>query len=503
MKKILALVIACVMVIALGTTVMAAGSGSITVKNATKGYTYTAYKILDATYQGTGDTAKVSYTTKTPALFVDKTVDGTTIPCPFAVSTNKDANNNYSVQLAVKTPASGSNPAVYYSDEDVVAWITASLSSFGTGITGTADATNSTVTFSNLDYGYYYITSGLGATVTIDTAKPTATVYDKNTTTPVDPVKKIVSVDGTAVDNLAAADAHVDSVVGFKVTASTNNWVDQDNIRTSWSMEDTPTNMTIDLSTVVVKFNGTTLTRGTNYTATVDSAGKLSINVPMTDSDGNSIYPANLGGTDPGPGLIPIEITYSAKITKEAAGTPAKNQIPGSYVEVFTYGVRIAKVDQSEQPLAGAKFELWSTKGVANGTAAALTFIDNGDGTYTYSETGTVTTLDMTTNTTISVLGLDSKWSYTLKETAVPAGYNQADDKSIAGTDLTKVVATTNTAPDATENGLNTVTVINNQGATLPQTGGIGTTIFYIVGGLLVAGAFVLLVTKRRMSVKN
>ena len=175
----------------------------------------------------------------------------------------------------------------------------------------------------------------IGSIVTINSAVPTAEVYDKNETSPVDPTKVIVSVDGTAQSDVAAADAHVGSVVGFKLTGSTNNWIDKDHIRESWTITDTPTNMTIDLSSVVVKFNGTALTAGTDYTATLDATtGALTIYVPMVDSNGNSVFPANLGTSA---GLIPIEITYSATITAEAAAAPAKNQIPGSSTEVDTY----------------------------------------------------------------------------------------------------------------------------------------------------------------------
>jgi LPXTG-motif cell wall-anchored protein len=454
-------------------------TGSITVKNATKGYEYNAYKVFDATYDGT----KVSY--KTPAANASK-LDSTL----FGWSTVADKDGNISVWVKDDV-----------AEADVITWVKANYSNFGgTAIPGTFDDANSTVTFSGLDFGYYYITSGLGAAVTIDSAVPTAEVYDKNETTPVDPTKKIVSVDGTAVEDLAAADAHVGSVVGFKLTGSTNNWINKDTIRESWTITDTPTNMTIDESSVVVKFNGTALA-ATAYTKAVDATtGALTITVPMVDSNKNSIYPANLGTSA---GLIPIEITYSATITKDAGDNPAKNQIPGSSVEIFTYAFQVAKTDGNNAPLPGAQFELWSAKG-ATGDEDKLTFIDNGNGVYTFYEkkgeddtTATVTTLDMTTNTTIVVKGLDNGWTYTLKEITVPDGYNQAEDKEIAGSKLTKVTADTDTTPAST--ALYKETVVNKQGTVLPSTGGMGTTILYVVGGIVVAAALVLLITKRRM----
>ena len=91
---------------------------------------------------------------------------------------------------------------------------------------------------------------------------------------------------------------------------------------------------------------------------------------------------ANLGTTA---GLIPIEITYSATIDKEAAGAPAKNEIPGSSVEIDTYAFQVAKTD-GKDPLKGAQFELWSDKGVEGGTAAALKFIDIGLLRFSYEQ---------------------------------------------------------------------------------------------------------------------
>ena len=468
-KKIFALLVAMVMVLGMSTMAFAAeenepaaaATGSITVKNAAKGYEYNAYKVFDATYNGD----KVSY--KTPsanASLLDETL--------FGVSTVEDEDGNISVWALEDA-----------TEEDIIAWVKGNYSKFGgAAIAGTWDDTNSTVTFSGLDFGYYYITSGLGAAVTIDSAVPTQEVYDKNETTPVDPTKTIVSVDGTAQSEVTTADAHVGSIVGFKLAGSTNNWIDKDTIRESWSITDTPSNMTIDVSTVVVKFNGTALADDA-FTAAVDDSGALTITVPMVDANKNSIYPSNLGTEA---GLIPIEITYSATITKDAGDSPAKNQIPGSSTEVDTYAFKVTKTDGTA-PLPGAQFELWAD-------GAALKFDDNADGTYTYNANGTVTTLDMTTNTTITIKGLDNSWAYTVKETKVPDGYNQAEDKTIEGSSLTKVNA------DIASLNLYEETVINKQGAVLPTTGGIGTTMFYIVGSVLVIGAAVILISGRRMA---
>ena len=472
MKKLFAFALVLVMLTALSATVLAADGdatkGTITVKNATKGYEYKAYKVFDATYNGDA----VSY--KTPAANASK-LDDTL----FGWSAAADVDGNITVWKLDDA-----------SDTDVTDWIEEHYADFGgTAINGVFDDANSTVTFSNLDFGYYYISSGLGSTVTIDSAVPTAEVYDKNETTPVAPAKTIVSVDGKAVADLEEADAHVGSVVGFKVTAKTNNWIDKDTIREKWELTDTVTNMTIDPESVVVKVNGTAIT---NFTAAGDGNGGMILNIPMVDSNKNSIYPANLDTT---PGLIPIEITYSATINKEAAGAPAKNEIPGSSVEVFTYAFQVAKTDDKNAALKGAQFELWSTAG--GETEAALKFIDNGDGTYTYSPDGTVTTLDMTTNTTITIKGLDKAWTYTLKETKVPEGYNPAEDKEIAGSSLTKVEDGTDTTMNST--ALYKETVVNKTGAELPSTGGIGTTLFYVFGGILFLGAAVVLVARRRV----
>lgn len=123
---------------------------------------------------------------------------------------------------------------------------------------------------------------------------------------------------------------------------------------------------------------------------------------------------------------------------------------------------------------------------------------------------------------TFNIAGLDDG-TYYLREIQAPNGYNllendvklvitattangQAWNSGIAADALTGLTIAVNDGepqPGNTETGIVNVTVENNQGATLPETGGIGTTLFYIIGGLLVVGAGILLVVRIRMKAHN
>lgn len=174
-----------------------------------------------------------------------------------------------------------------------------------------------------------------------------------------------------------------------------------------------------------------------------------------------------------------------------------KGETPWDNVIVFTYKVVVNKIDQAGDPLEGAQFTL--TKKTKNGTDVVKTMDVN------------------TTLTQFTLSGLDDG-EYTLTETVTPAHYNTispitftvtADHKidwdSISTRDnvLTslsgnKVIGEITFSVDKTAGTL-TTNVINNIGTTLPGTGGIGTTIFYVIGGGLMVAAAILLITKKRM----
>lgn len=160
-------------------------------------------------------------------------------------------------------------------------------------------------------------------------------------------------------------------------------------------------------------------------------------------------------------------------------------------VIVFTYQVVVNKVDEKGEPLAGAGFTLYKKNHSGEYEAVGSELKGNGMTTFTWSR-------------------IDDG-CYKIVETTTPAGYNtisdvefvvsaehqvEADDPklvSLSGEAASGLVFSS--LPDV---GSLTSKVENKAGLKLPETGGIGTTLFYVVGGALVIGAAVLLVVRRR-----
>lgn len=170
---------------------------------------------------------------------------------------------------------------------------------------------------------------------------------------------------------------------------------------------------------------------------------------------------------------------------------------PWDNVIVFTYKVVVNKVDQNRQPLEGAEFTL--TKKLKDGTENVIPM-----------------KIDTSNKALFTLSGLDDG-VYTLTETVTPAHYNtispitftvnadhtitwEADPRntvltSLSGNTASGEITFTHNETD----GSLTTDVVNNIGTTLPGTGGIGTTIFYVIGGGLMVAAAILLITKKRM----
>ena len=181
-------------------------------------------------------------------------------------------------------------------------------------------------------------------------------------------------------------------------------------------------------------------------------------------------------------------LTYS----NNPYSTTDRGRTVGDTVIVFTYKVVVNKVDGQDAPLPGAQFKL---EKLIKGAGA--------EGTDAYQLVKEFTATDNANATTFSFEGLDDG-NYRLTETVTPAGYNTMEPIEFTVTaeheiesnypQLTALNGTPDGAIQITfthslPDGSLSTNVVNEQGLELPSTGGIGTTIFYIVGIVLVLGA--------------
>lgn len=183
-----------------------------------------------------------------------------------------------------------------------------------------------------------------------------------------------------------------------------------------------------------------------------------------------------------------------------AGGSGELGKTPEDYVWVFTYEVDNKKVDASdEKPLEGAGFKLYA----ADGNTEIKLVKDETISAYRPVKTGeTEVEMKSGTDGAFNIVGLDAG-SYILKETSVPAGYNKCDDvKFTIEAKHAEDAGGASAKTTLTSNSTVSNTIANKKGAILPKTGGIGTTIFYVLGTVLVVGAGILLAVKRRTKVK-
>lgn len=475
------------------TAAVAENDGTLTIQNATIGRTYTVYKVFDATYSGTN--ISYTYTKGDSDLFYPVL---TAEDSPF-VLTPTVVENVYNVTIKEGATA-----------EAISEWLTdyqSLLTQYGDAIT----AESSTVVFENLPYGYYYVTANIDSVVvSIDTVTPSVTIIDKNQKPNIN--SKLVW-NGTGW--VPANSLNVGDVVEFQINATLTNYDGEKQIK-EYVFTDIMAN---GFSPVIggslevyVTPQGGNETEISNFTYSLinDQAdpNDFTVKIPWATYNEEtgiwtSIYAAS----------CEIRIEYSATVldTAELGANGNKNKVKLSwnYVDgegdedpdepetiTYVYRITINKVDaDNNTPLAGAEFVL--RKGnEADGymylkyTAATETAPADVEWV-TDIKDATVYTTDANGSAIISGI---AEGTYELVEIKAPEGYN------LLSAPVTVTVPTP--AEEGQEQNHDNVTIIvkNSTGSELPSTGGIGTTIFYIVGGVLMVAAVVLFATKKRMS---
>ena len=173
-----------------------------------------------------------------------------------------------------------------------------------------------------------------------------------------------------------------------------------------------------------------------------------------------------------------------------------------SETTTYSYSFDLVKTDSDGTLLAGAKFKLYADQDCTN----EIKLVADGTNGYRVATTGEkeVQYIETKANSALTIKGLKGTTTYYLKEIEAPKGYNELENAfafTIASANISSNLnETSNKWVEETSTGIH---IINNAGTTLPSTGGMGTTVFYVVGGGLMAVAVVLLVTKKRMENKR
>lgn len=475
-KRTLALLLAVVLVLALSISAFAVDTnGSIKVDNAVVNKTYTLYRIFDLDSHNT-DYSAINY--KVSAKWANFFVTGA-------------AGLNYVTidDMGYVTWKDGANAADF-----AAAAIAYATKANGIANDGQQKATSSIVEFTNLPLGYYLVQSDLGALCSLDTTMPDVEIQEKNSKPT---AKKEVEEDSTG--NYGD---HNDADIGQKVNFRTTiNVVDGD--PKNYVLHDKMSEgLTFDATSVKVAIGDTSLTEGTDYTL-VSPGLDNGCTFEVRFADGK-LKPNDV-----------VTVTYSAKVNENAVvgGTGNPNEIHLSYgndsststtpSETRTYVwefdvLKYTMKEGTQTPLAGAQFKLYKE---VNGTKNYVIVDANNKVTGWTDKKDEGSLFETPASGKFEIIGLDAD-TYYLEEIQAPAGYNMLKDPVrvviTATIDQTTKVGTATVTYGNGATG--TVEIENNTGTELPSTGGVGTTIFYVIGGLLMAVAVVLLVTKKKMS---
>ena len=491
-KKIAAIMFAFMMVFSLSTNVKAVAGGSITIDNAIKGQTYKIYKIMDLesydlgeglySYKPASPQWKTFFTSNPVAqkyINVDANTDGITwkdnstageTEAEKKTRLDKEASELAKAALAYATQNSITND-------------------------GEEDATGTTVTFTNLELGYYLVDSSVGALCSLNTTNTTATIEEKNAVPSVE--KKVSDAEnGTFKDD---SHANIGDTVYFKTTITAQpgaeKYILHDTMDAAFTFNEgsivvksgdatidsiyydiylnknhpTATNKAEDGCTFEIRFKQ-------NYLDTLVKNQQIVVTYNAILNEKATI---NVGDHNT------AELTYGDKGSVEDSTTTSTSQM-----KVLKY------TETTTNTLNGAKFKLYTQQ--TDGEALKFTKKDDQNYILTKEATGQ-DEIETIQEGTFTLKGLKPGVTYYLEETEAPKGYNKLTSRiKVELQDSGMVIVNGNN----TGRPLSQVEVENKSGSLLPSTGGMGTTLIYLIGGALVLGSGFVLANKKRAKAK-
>lgn len=484
-KKIAAIMFAFMVVFSLSTNVNAESGkygdndGKITISNAVEGQTYTIYRMLKLE---SFDGDKYSYTLE----------DGwdNFISTGFGKDYLEKNGDGY---IKFKTGKDSPADMRLFAKE---AYAYAKTATLNADAKKSDKATSTSVTFEDLPLGYYVVGSTVGSLCELNTTGKEVTITDKNDVPRVE--KKIVKYNEDHSENLVDSNsANIGEEVVFKTTIDikpgAKNYVLHDKMDSHLNYDSIlqvhdNNDKNITVSDYVVKTTGLT---------DADCTFELS----FTDA----FYANNRDDIDTKK-LNKIYVYYQATVKDDAVVkqemknntylTYGENNTKSNEDETITktFEIPVFKYTGTNTQLEGAKFILSTDENCTDSTKT-LKFTKNTENKYRYVKTGGTTELVSLADGMINIEGIKAG-TYYLKETEAPKGYNLL--KTIQ---KIEILEDGSIKLNGTEN-IGNVRVQNNKGSLLPQTGGMGTTLIYLIGGALVLGSGIVLANKKRAKAK-
>ena len=508
MKKMMALVIAMVMMVAMAIPAMAAQSSAntITVNNAKEGETYKAFKMLELFVNDTSNPTAYAYTVASAwaNFFADSNsaVWGTVL--------EKDSTGTY-----FQAKSGVNSETAWSATSDLSAFAEAAAKYAADNNLSPVDSKEcaedaTSVVLNTTESGYYLVTSTLGTRAMIDTTPGNVTINEKNEE---DTIEKEVKEDSTGTYG-ESNDAQVGDTVEFK---SVVNVVPRSiNVKVHDKMD---SGLTLNASSIKVysTYDPDDATKNVEYTAATVRAG-TGDSAPDTGDTFTIDIPDTFAATATATQTLTIIYTAevnSAAVVKNANGVAIVDQnnkttvsfgdgtsSTEDFTTTTTHKFSVFKhAKDSSDNLANAIFQVKKNGTVVNlvklddnnyrivddtETTAAVSHVKDNNEVETRAANTIVSDFVTVASGDIVIWGVDSDNDYAITEIQAPKGYNMLNPAT----------------KDVTVNSNNStrVDVENNSGTELPSTGGIGTTIFYVIGAILVLGAGILLVTRRRMN---
>lgn len=487
MKKLFSLTLVAMLILSLfAIPSFAAETGSITINNvAHEDAVYSIYRVLELESY---DTTSGAYSYKVDPAWINFFKTGT--GALDYVALDAAGYVTWTASKDDATVAAFAKLALAWAKDNGVSPLktTATPSDF-------TKPTPTSIKFSDLALGYYLLDSNVGALCGLTTTNPNAYVNAKNHVPIID---KQVQEDSTG--NWGATNtADIGQVVNYRATISVHagaeNYVMHDKMSTA------------------LTFNGVTLIEHVNpdtdphtITPLVEGTHYEVITTGITDGctfevKFSKAFCDSLETNDK------ILVYYNATLNESAiiagAGNPNDARLEfgenhyteWDQVKTYTFAFDLVKTDSQNKLINGAQFKIYTA--ATGGSEFKVVKVTEGGNTYYRAakagEEGESIVVD---GGLVRVQGLDNG-TYYLEETVAPAGFNKLTSRQQF------IIADGNLEAITIDGYLSTgsgVQVVNKTGNMLPETGGLGTTLFIALGGIAVLASGVLLFAKKRMS---